>query len=112
MAATTFPTAAAPTRPLRLGFLFALFAGVSLLLVARLVYWQVLDSPRLKTKITAQHQLDATVPARRGSIFDVNRDLLAGSVSVDYVYAQPSAVKKPEEAAAKLAAVLEVPADQ
>ncbi|HEU5315182.1 MAG TPA: penicillin-binding transpeptidase domain-containing protein [Chloroflexota bacterium] len=108
MAATTFPTGAAPPRPLRLGVLFAVFAAIGSLLVARLVYWQVLDSPRLKNKITAQHQLDAIVPARRGGIFDVNRDLLAGSVSVDYIYAQPSAIKKPEEAAARLATVLEV----
>ncbi len=108
MAATALPAAAAPARPLRLGVLFAVLFLCAGGLVGRLVYWQVLQAEPLKTRIIAQHELDETVPAKRGSIFDANGDLLAGSVSVDYVYAQPSLIKKPEEVAAKLAAALDV----
>ena len=51
-------------------------------------------------------ELDETVPAKRGSVYDANGDLLAGSVSVDYVYAVPRQIKKPAEAAAALAPLL------
>lgn len=112
MVASALPLAPSPARPLRLGVLFGLLCLCGVGLVARLVYWQVLQAAPLKTRITAQHELDETVPARRGSIYDANRDLLAGSVSVDYVYAQPSLIKKPEEVAARLGAALEVPAER
>ena len=99
-------------RPLRLYFLFGVLLLFGAGLVARLVYWQVLEAAPLKAQASKQNALDETVPARRGSIYDVNGDLLAGSVSVDVVYAVPSQIRRPDEAAARLAPVLEVPVDQ
>ena len=112
MATATFPAATAPKRPLRLGVVFAVLCLLALGLVGRLAYWQVAEGVRLKSKVVKQHELDLTVPARRGSIYDRGGDLLAGSVSVDFVYAQPPQVRRPEEAAALLAPVLGVPAEQ
>ena len=112
MAATTLPAAALSPRPLRLAFLFGVFCLLGLALIVRLAYWQLMQAAPLQKKIAAQHALDEPVPARRGSIYDANLDLLAGSVSVDYVYAVPNQIKKPDEVAAKLSPVLEVPVDQ
>ncbi|HET7770579.1 MAG TPA: penicillin-binding transpeptidase domain-containing protein [Chloroflexota bacterium] len=113
MSVTTLPTAApALQRPLRLGFVFAVLCLLAGGLIARLVYWQVAEGLRLKSTVVKQHELDQTVPARRGSIYDTHRDLLAGTVSVDFVYAHPPQVRHPEEAAAKLAPVLGVTPEQ
>jgi len=112
MAATTLPVAALSPRPLRLAFLFGVFCLLGVGLVIRLAYWQLTQAAPLQKKIAAQHALDEPVPAQRGSIYDANLDLLAGSVSVDYVYAVPNQIKKPAEVAAKLSTVLEVPVDQ
>ena len=112
MATVALPAAPASQRPLRLGFVFAVLCLLAGGLVARLAYWQVVEGVQLKSKIVKQHELDLTVPARRGSIFDTNRELLAGTVSVDFVYAHPPQVRRPEEAAALLAPVLGVPAEQ
>lgn len=112
MATAALPAAPASQRPLRLGFVFAVVCMLAAGLVARLVYWQVAEGIQLRSKVVKQHELDLSVPARRGSIFDSNRDLLAGSVSVDFVYAHPPQIRRPEEAAAQLAPVLGVPVEQ
>ena len=112
MATASLTAAPASQRPLRLGFVFAVLCLLALGLIGRLVNWQVVEGIRLKSKVVKQHELDLTVPARRGSIYDSNRDLLAGSVSVDFVYAHPPQIRRPEEAAALLAPVLGVPAEQ
>jgi cell division protein FtsI (penicillin-binding protein 3) len=93
-------------RPQRLFVLGGLIAVAALLLTGRLFYWQVSQAGRLREQIVAQHELDETVPAKRGSVYDANGDLLAGSVSVDYVYAVPRQIKKPDEAAVALAPLL------
>src|SRR5687767_14240562 len=108
MAALTIPAASAPQRPLRLGFVLAVLCLLAGGLIGRLVYWQVAEAVRLRSTIVKQHELDLTVPARRGSIYDGNHDLLAGTVSVDFVYAHPPQVRRPDEAAALLAPVLGV----
>jgi cell division protein FtsI/penicillin-binding protein 2 len=94
--------------------LIVLFSTVCLCALGiggRLTYWQVLGAAPLQKKAAEQHALDEPVPATRGTIRDVNGDLLAGNMIVDYVYAQPNQIRGPEEVAAKLAPVLEVPAE-
>ena len=109
MAASSLPIPSAPVapgRPLRLAVLFAvifLFAGG---ISGRLVYWQVSQAPVLQKRLAAQKTLDEQVPARRGRILDTNRDLLAGNLSVDYLYADTGLIKDPQEAAAKLGPAL------
>lgn len=111
--ATGVPAApAVPGRPLRLAFLFGFICLAALGISGRLAYWQVLKAAPLQQKIAAQHTLDEQVPARRGSIRDTNGDMLAGNLSVDYVYAVPNQVKKPEEAAVLLSPILGVPPEK
>ena len=112
MATAAIPAAPASQRPLRLGFVFAVVCLLGIGLVGRLVYWQVAEGIQLKSKVVKQHELDLSVPARRGSIFDSNRDLLAGSVSVDFVFAHPPQIRRPDEAAEKLAPVLGLTVEQ
>jgi cell division protein FtsI/penicillin-binding protein 2 len=91
--------------------LFAVMCLCAAGIGGRLAYWQVFGAAPLQKKAANQHALDEAVPATRGTIRDVNGDLLAGNMLVDYVYAQPNQIKRPEEVAAKLAPVLEVPAE-
>ncbi|HEX2184200.1 MAG TPA: penicillin-binding protein 2 [Chloroflexota bacterium] len=113
MAAVDVPvvSAAAP-RHWRLIILFATVCLCAAGLVGRLVYWQVMQSAPLQKRVSAQHLLDETVPARRGSILDTNGDLLAGNLSVDYIYAEPARIKDAQEVANKLAPVLGVTPEQ
>lgn len=108
MVANALPSPPAAARPLRLTLLFAFVCLAALAIGARLAYWQVAQAEPLQKKLNAQHTLDEQVPARRGAIRDTNHDLLAGNLSVDYVYAVPSQLKTPELTAAQLAPVLGV----
>jgi cell division protein FtsI/penicillin-binding protein 2 len=110
--AATLPLQTAPGRSWRIAFLFGLICLFALAISARLAYWQVAQSPVLQKRLAAQHTLDETVPARRGQILDANGDLLAGNLSVDYVYAVPSQLSNPEETAARLAAALGTSVDR
>jgi cell division protein FtsI/penicillin-binding protein 2 len=101
---------AAPARPLRLACLFGVVCLCAAAIAGRLAYWQVVRAAPLQRTLTLQRALDEQVPARRGRIRDANGDLLAGNVSVDYVYAVPRQIKNPDEVAARLAPVLEAPA--
>src|SRR6266542_1522854 len=109
MAATGLPipaSTAAPGRPLRLAVLFAFIFLFGAGIAGRLTYWQVSQSAILQKRLAAQKTLDEQVPARRGRILDTNRDLLAGNLSVDDLYADTGLIKNPPEVAAKLAPVL------
>lgn len=112
MATLTPPVPTMERRPLRLACLFALvclFAGG---IAARLAYWQVVQAAPMQKKLSLQHALDEHVPARRGSVLDTNGDLLAGNLSVDYIYAVPSQLKQPEDVAARLAPALGISVDR
>jgi cell division protein FtsI/penicillin-binding protein 2 len=98
-------------RPLRILALFGLICLCALAIAARLAYWQVGQATPLQQRLTAQLRLDEQVPAKRGSIRDTNGDLLAGNLSVDFVYAVPAQVKRREEVAAKLAQALNAAVD-
>jgi cell division protein FtsI/penicillin-binding protein 2 len=81
---------------------------VALALVGRLAWWQVAQSARLTQRLEAQKLLDQPLPATRGTIRDVNGELLAGNLGAAFICAVPSQVRRPEEAAARLAPVLGV----
>lgn len=111
MVVTALPAPSAPARPLRLAALFGLVCLFALGIGGRLTYWQVLRASSLQRQITAEHTLDETVPAARGRVLDAKGDLLAGNLSVDYVYAVPNQIQQPAEVAARLAPFLDVAVD-
>ncbi|HEV2124796.1 MAG TPA: hypothetical protein VGW38_18775, partial [Chloroflexota bacterium] len=112
MAVTTAALRETAPRPLRVGILFLFACLLSVGLIGRLVYWHVLQSSMLQKKVVAQKTLDDEVPAQRGAILDTNGDLLAGNVSVDFVYAAPNQIKYPHQVAEALAPVFDVSADK
>jgi cell division protein FtsI/penicillin-binding protein 2 len=77
----------------RLRVLFALFAVASLLLSARLAYWQTVGRGELLSRATDQVHSDVTVPAQRGVIRDRNGAILATTVELRSLYAIPGQMK-------------------
>src|SRR2546423_15573894 len=73
----------------RLRVLFAFFAVASLLLSARLAYWQTVGRADLLSRATDQVHSDLVVPAQRGVIRDRNGAILATTVELRSLYAIP-----------------------
>ena len=73
----------------RLRVLFAFFAVASLLLSARLAYWQTVGRADLLSRATDQVHSDLVVAAQRGVIRDRNGAILATTVELRSLYAIP-----------------------
>jgi cell division protein FtsI (penicillin-binding protein 3) len=88
---------------------------VALLLVTvggRLVQLQGVDGPQLARAAEDQRLHSFTVPALRGQILDRDGSPLAYSVDVRNIVADPAMVKDPAATAARLSALVGVPAAQ
>src|SRR5712691_10378943 len=77
----------------RLRALFALFTVASLLLSARLAYWQTVGRGDLLSRATDQVHSDLVVAAQRGVIRDRSGAVLATSVELRSLYAIPAQMK-------------------
>jgi cell division protein FtsI/penicillin-binding protein 2 len=96
----------------RIGLLFAVFLTLILLAGARAGWLGVVRADSLKTAAATQQTDDITVPARRGTITDVNGTELAVSQPAQSIAATPYLIDDPAAAAAKLARVLGKPEDK
>jgi len=74
----------------RLRVLFAFFTVASLLLSARLAYWQTVGRADLLSRATDQVHSDLVVAAQRGVIRDRNGAILATTVELRSLYAIPA----------------------
>ena len=83
------------------------------LILGQLVQIQVLDHEIMVRRAASQHHHELTIPPFRGRIYDRNGRPLALTVAVDSVYVVPPDYPADTipEAAARLAACLEVPAE-
>ncbi len=86
--------------------LFLLVAVAATAIGARLVWWQVLQQPRLAEMALHQLAQHEDLPAERGEITDVNGELLATSVELQSIFATPPTIDDPAAAAAVLASIL------
>src|SRR5438445_8062016 len=77
----------------RVRFLFALFAIASLVLSARVAYWQTVGRGDLLSRATDQVQSDLVVAAQRGVIRDRSGAILATTVELRSLYAIPGQMK-------------------
>lgn len=77
----------------RLRFLFALFAIGSLMLSARLAYWQTIGRGDLLSRATDQVRSDLVLTAQRGVIRDRTGAILATTVELRSLYAIPAQMK-------------------
>jgi len=91
----------------RLFQLFMVFVLCVIVLIGRLAWIQIVQADDLYEK--AWQQWNRSVPAQspRGSIYDREGKLLAGSATVETVVGIPPQIEKPVETAGKLAKVLD-----
>jgi len=90
----------------RFAFLLVVLSSLFLVLVARLIFVQVIAAPTYAAKATAQRMRDIELPALRGTIYDREGEALARSVAARTVYAAPNTVKDKNATAHSLASVL------
>src|SRR3954471_11058701 len=69
---------------------------------AKLVYLQVFDRADLAARAERQQERTQPSPAKRGDILDRRGRVLATSVDADTIYAVPTEIDKPAEAAKKI----------
>src|SRR6266481_2146453 len=90
----------------RLRVLFAFFVVASLLLSARLAYWQTIGRDDLLSRATDQVRSDLVVAAQRGVIRDRNGAILATTVELRSLYALPSRIPDKARVAQQLGVLL------
>ena len=90
----------------RLRTIFALFAVLSIVLSARVVYWQAVARGELLERARGQVVSDEVLPAQRGTIRDRSGAILAATVELRSLYAIPSRIKDKPATAASLGVLL------
>jgi cell division protein FtsI (penicillin-binding protein 3) len=76
-------------------------------MATRLVMLQVIEAPAYAKLAANQREREVEFPARRGAVFDRDGEALAISVDLYTVFADPSLVEDPVDAAERLAPVLD-----
>lgn len=84
----------------------AAFLVIALVWVGRLVYLQVYKAAEYSEAAAASRTLSIDLPARRGTIYDRNGNVLATSVEATTIYANPKEISDVSGTAAALAEVL------
>jgi cell division protein FtsI (penicillin-binding protein 3) len=92
----------------RIGLLFAGFLLCFLVIVCRAFWLQGVQGAQLASEAAYQQNDDVVVPGLRGAILDRQGQALASSEDASTIFATPYQVKKPREAADKLAKVLKL----
>ena len=90
----------------RLRTLFALFAVLSVILSARVSYWQTVGRGELLERATGQVRSDEVLHAQRGTIRDRSGAILAATVELRSLYAIPSRIRDKEGVARSLGVLL------
>jgi len=75
---------------------------------ARLVYLHCFLNEAILTRLLEQQQVLVPIPSPRGTIYDRNMHEIATTVTTQSLYAVPSLIESPENAAARLAPVLDI----
>jgi cell division protein FtsI/penicillin-binding protein 2 len=92
----------------RIGLLFAGFLLCFLVIAGRAFWLQGVQGAKLASEAAYQQTDVVTVPGLRGSVLDRFGSPLAVSEDAKTIYATPYQVKKPRQAAAKLASILDL----
>lgn len=78
----------------------------------KLVDFQLLDNDELIARGQNQRIYTRELPARRGDIYDSNRELLATSLISYTIWADPGRIGNPQQVASQLSPILEVPSPE
>ena len=92
----------------RIATLLAFFLVLLIALASRAFQLQILSNKELKALAEKQHTQTLLLQPDRGIIFDRNGEKLAATIMVDSVFADPTKIENPAEAAERLAAILQV----
>ncbi|MBU3932094.1 MAG: penicillin-binding protein, partial [Proteobacteria bacterium] len=92
----------------RIATLLAFFLVLFIALASRAFQLQILSNKELKALAEKQHTQTLLLQPDRGIIFDRNGEKLAATIMVDSVFADPTKIENPAEAAGRLAAILQV----
>jgi cell division protein FtsI/penicillin-binding protein 2 len=92
----------------RIGLLFAGFLLCFLVIAGRAFWLQGVQGAKLASEAAYQQTDVVTVPGLRGSVLDRFGNPLAVSEDAKTIYATPYQVKRPRQAAAKLASILDL----
>ncbi len=91
---------------------FQIAAGLFLIVWAviwfRAFFIQLIEGPMLAEKANRQHMYTEMVEAKRGTIYDRNKQVLARSIEVRSIYANPRAMVNPMATAEKMAELVNV----
>jgi len=90
----------------RIGFVATVFGLLWLSLWVRAYYIQVVQGPELAAMAARQHRTSEFVVGERGQIFDSKGRLLAKSVAIKSIFANPARVANPGQTAVALARIL------
>ncbi|MFQ6000143.1 MAG: peptidoglycan D,D-transpeptidase FtsI family protein [Anaerolineae bacterium] len=93
----------------RLVVLAAVFFAFSLILVGRIIYWQVVRRQELLELAELEHYQTKVIPPQRGAILDRTGSLLATDIFQYEIFATPRDVPNPRWTAEQLAPLLERP---
>lgn len=88
------------------GFIFICFFGMMIFLGFRLFFIQVLGYSKYSYKARDMHQIEIKLEPKRGEIYDRNGNMLAISVPIPSVYADPQEIKDRNETVDKLSQIL------
>lgn len=70
----------------RLKLITRLSPLIFVIILIRLFYWQIIKGPELSVKAMRQHSAISVLRARRGDIYDMNGELLAGTNNLYHLY--------------------------
>lgn len=90
----------------RLWLLIFIFFLISIGIVTRLFYLQIVNYNFFKQKSIAQQQKSIKIPAQRGNIYDRNGKLLATSIDTVSLYAAPNIIENKNYITEKIAPFL------
>jgi cell division protein FtsI/penicillin-binding protein 2 len=96
----------------RIGFLFALFLLLLGVAAARAGWLGIVRAEALQEAAATQQEATITVPARRGTITDVNGTELAVSEHATTIAATPYLIRDPGAVADQLAPIIKVPRER
>ncbi len=96
----------------RLIFIFVMTILITLLLISRLAWIQIVRADELYEQAWEQWNHIIPVQAARGSIYDRHGNLMAGSAAVDTIAAIPQQIEDPDTVVKALAPVLQMEEDR
>ena len=80
----------------RLKTIIVLIPLLTLGLLVRLFYWQIIRGPELQTKAARQHQTTSLLKAKRGDITDIEGNVLAGTKNLFHLFVYKPQLEIPE----------------